>query len=1296
MNNKELTILHFSDFHLDGKDLDGAIKMVDSIVSAIIKSDHTIDLIVFTGDMLNKGGVSFDNKIELGFEKFEDVVINPLCNKFKLTLDRFIFIPGNHDLNRDDDDEAIEDYMNNKTMSKEDVIKVIKDPKTAQRTKRMDKFKDFEKNHYSNIMDDSHYKYSRFDSHFIIEVNDLKVGVSSLNTVWRAGFDDEKKIVMGLSQIKESIHFLNNCDIKIAATHYRYDKLKEFEGDELKDLLASYYDLYLTGHTHSNSISILPNGKGKGALDVNTAGALVPNEFTKHDRHKNAFQIIKINKPNGAYVYEYTQEDGVSFALNKNKGNYGESEFPIYNKELLSEIRKKYLSEVEKNKLNRISPFSTIKDSIQTYKNKLFNCEFVECERTLEIKKELKNPECNIIRLMALSGMGKTRIVFDSFKDDEGVYYSRSSDCERAFELLVEEDSTNVIIVDNCPIEMANTFQRIILEKGSSVKLITIYNVNIPKEKKIDGIVLELRYEHTKEIVDKLIKREQIADERTRMIIKERSGDIPLMALLLIDAYKKNGNFKIDNENTILSGLLRGSSRERLDENTEKILKSLSLFEPLGYQDNVSDEFEFVSREGVIHKIRMEQEHINGLFKDNIEHYLGLQLLEINGKCIHVRPKPLAEWLTEAWMDDNGNSFAEVYKKIEGLESGLSSRLTNALDNRLSEMTESSSAKQLFDRYNNPDNGFFHDERIAFSKSGSQLFLSMGLVSPVMVAKNLESLIKSKPIDWLKKDLDRDARRNLIWAMENIVMYEDAFESVAKSLGRLALAENEQFSNNATGQFFQLFHLGLSGTKANLKARINILHYFEPMEEAQNLLLGAIDHAFNSNHFVRIKSSKCPNEEDYQPTYYEVKEYWDECLDILKRIMERNSDAIDSICEILEKHVRGFRELGLLYVLLERLGPFAEAKNNQWVEMRNELSQNLNYWTNGTDDELNQSKEWIEKLSSETFYARIQALAHDERCKKNLDWQEKEKNIEDGMLPFVNEFLEKEIYKTDELDKMIGEQNFSPRQFIHILSQQVSKKQLNVLFVEISKRICCKDKDIESSFVYLLAEKISDKGPVENLNNELYEKGYFRMYSSLMGILDQQNCDSIKDVIGNAKKGIFDDTCVSNYLRRCSSTIKNVFSNFSAINDAGLNPYTIGYLYLQSYICYPNIQDLKEQNCLENYKSALLSYPFSSEYRGQSQDVIHNICHVLDGDNDADFARNVHSLVVRLVVKDNFDSTFLDHIYHCLLPKYQDAILDDLLDVLVANDNRLIFFLKMYLYLGSGFGQGKGPLFQCD
>lgn len=1294
----ELKILHFSDFHLDGNYIEDAKQMVDSVLNAIKESGQTIDLIVFTGDMLNKGGENFKD-IETGFANFKEIVIEPMCQSLSLDLNRFIFVSGNHDLKREDDDDAIELFMETKTTSVEDVINTIKDSKTEIRTRRMDRFKKFEKEYYDNNMDKSHYKYSRFDSHFIVEINDIKVGISSLNTVWRAGFDDEKKIVMGLSQIIESQNFLKGCDFKIAATHYRYDKLKEFETDYLKELLAEYYDLYLTGHTHSVSISILPNGKGKGALDVNTAGALVSNEFTKHEKNKNAFQIIKINKPNGAYVYEYKQEDGVTYTLNKNKGENGESHYSIYDETKLSEINKTYLIEEEKNKQNRfskeISPFSTIKESVQRYKPKWFDCEFIESQKTIEIKKELKDPQNNTIRFMALSGMGKTRIVFDSFKDDEEIYYCRDSECKESFELLVSKNSTRVIIVDNCPIEKANEFHQFIEDMNSSVKLITIYNVNIPKEKRIDGVVLELEYKDTEEIVDKLIQREQIADEITRMLIKERSGNIPLMALHLINAYKKNGNFEIDEKNTILPKLLNGSSRTTLDENKEKIIRSLALFEPLGYQGDVSDEFDFVSSEGDIHKIRMDQKNIDGLFKDNIDYYLGLQILEINGKCIHVRPKPLAEWLTEAWLDDYGKSFADVYKKIESLDPELSKRLINALSNRLSEMTMSTRAKQLFDKYNNPDDGFFHDERIAFSKSGSRLFLSMSLVSPVMVSKNLESLICSKTIDWLKSELDHDARRNLIWAMENID--EDAaFESVAKSLGWLALAENESFSNNATGQFLQLFHLFLSGTKANLKSRVKILHDYESIEEAQNLLLDAIDHAFKGSHFVRAASYKHSNNKDYQPAYYEIKEYWTECLNILERIMKKNSASTDSICEILEKHVYDFHELGLLSVLFEKLGTFADVKKNQWVDMRNALSRILDFDFKCTEEELKLSKEWIEKLSLKTFYARLQAFVQDERNKRNSDWNEREKNIEDGMMPFVKEFLEKEIYKTDELEKMIVDQEFSPYHFINILSQKISVEQLNSLLGEIFNLICCKDKNIEISFVYMLAGKISDKEPIIKLKDDLYNKGYFRMYSSLLGIVDQQNCDSINDVIEKAKNGIFDDTCVNNYLRRCSSTIKNVFSNFSAINDAGLNPYTIGYLYLQSYICYPNIQDLKEQNCLENYKSALLSYPFSSEYRGQSQDVIHTICDVLDGDNDADFARNVHSLVVRLVVKDNFDSTFLDHIYHCLLPKYQDAILDDLLDVLVANDNRLIFFLKMYLYLGSGFGHGKGPLFQCD
>lgn len=194
---------------------------------------------------------------------------------------------------------------------------------------------------------------------------------------------------------------------------------------------------------------------------------------------------------------------------------------------------------------------------------------------------------------------------------------------------------------------------------------------------------------------------------------------------------------------------------------------------------------------------------------------------------MRIRPKPLAEWLTESWLDEHGYSLGDVYNEIAELEEGLSKRLARALGNRIIELTRSKSAKEIFDQKNNPIDGSFHDERIAFSKAGSQLFLSMGIVSPVMVARNLESLLYLRSVNWLRENLEGDTRRNLVWAMENIAMNADAFGHVAKSLGRLALAENESISNNSTGQFLQLFHIFLSGTKADLKARVCVLIFLK-------------------------------------------------------------------------------------------------------------------------------------------------------------------------------------------------------------------------------------------------------------------------------------------------------------------------------------------------------------------------------------------------------------------------------------------------------------------------------------
>jgi hypothetical protein len=91
-------------------------------------------------------------------------------------------------------------------------------------------------------------------------------------------------------------------------------------------------------------------------------------------------------------------------------------------------------------------------------------------------------------------------------------------------------------------------------------------------------------------------------------------------------------------------------------------------------------------------------------------------------------------------------------------------------------------------------------------EGGQPFFFSLSLADPPGSLRLLESTVGK---------LDRDrllefgpGRRSVIWALEHLAIYEDLFRPSAKLLLSLAEAENETWSNNATGIFVGLFSLG--------------------------------------------------------------------------------------------------------------------------------------------------------------------------------------------------------------------------------------------------------------------------------------------------------------------------------------------------------------------------------------------------------------------------------------------------------------------------------------------------------
>lgn len=490
--------------------------------------------------------------------------------------------------------------------------------------------------------------------------------------------------------------------------------------------------------------------------------------------------------------------------------------------------------------------------------------DFVTCARIEEILNTLKDSTIHNIHFLALSGMGKTRIIMEAFKGEDNVFYSPTAKCIEQLRALIIERPGCTIIVDDCDNDQRRELKKIIRTYGINIRLITINNELSFDEERVDGdVLIQFEYDEAKEVVNKLIEKEkEIAlDGNVVGIIKEYAGNIPYMAVLLIDAYKNRGTLRIDNSDTLLEDLLRG--RNRKNENQEKVLKSIALFNPLGYSDPVDDEFKFVKNNSSIHHIITDQNNVDVAFNDTINIFLKKRkLIEFKGNCIRIRPKPLAEWLTECWLTEYGECLPDILESLDKQDGSLSNRLVRAFSSRIENMKDYSNAKELFDKLHNLDNGFFHDEKIAFSKTGSRLFLSMGTVSPVAVARNIHNLLTARETDkeWLEKNVSDEVRRNLVYALERISMLNiDAFPFVAKSLLILSGAENESFSNNSSGVFVQLFHILLAGTNAPLSSRIEILEENQDKKEYTAIIVRAIDAAFNPVIFHGLTRLEYPN-----------------------------------------------------------------------------------------------------------------------------------------------------------------------------------------------------------------------------------------------------------------------------------------------------------------------------------------------------------------------------------------------------------------------------------------------------
>lgn len=587
-----LRILHFSDLHLmkNSQAMDTLLMYFNQSMDEIQKDDG-IDLVIFTGDLIDKGGASFGD-INAAFKKFEEVVIIPILEKLKLPKERFVFIPGNHDTENDIGKQYMKIGFLGENLhdDHEKIISIKNSPQNHDIVRARTKaFKDFEKLYYTESLREN-YQYGDFESNFRFDIGGCKIGVTSLNSVWLCGLGDDKKFFLGIDQITNSQVFLSDCNIKIVASHIVYDLLTEAENKYAKEAIAHCYDLNLSGHTHSldNDFIVIPSGDY--CMNITSAGTLCDNIYKLDENYKNSFQVIDIISKEEFYIRKYQQKQGMEFSLGLTFGDQGIWHHQYNSQKATNKAKAEELKEqIEQQKkfLEGIFPFYPIDKAIEQDKETFMSGGFIPSQRNEECINLLRNPDIKNLRILSISGVGKTRIVGEAFRTMQNVFYCTDPDknINRGLEYILTHVGEGVIIIDNCPIDEYYRITRFISRFQKPFRIISLYNILTKNEEGKGTNVFFIDVEDNQVVVDAIIEKERIHNKEVINRIREYSDGISLMAIELIKAYKHIGKIQLLPEKQLWLDYLL-SPNGKLEESKRAVLNTIALFNPLGVKEN--------------------------------------------------------------------------------------------------------------------------------------------------------------------------------------------------------------------------------------------------------------------------------------------------------------------------------------------------------------------------------------------------------------------------------------------------------------------------------------------------------------------------------------------------------------------------------------------------------------------------------------------------------------------------------------------------------------------------------------
>ena len=576
----------------------------------------------------------------------------------------------------------------------------------------------------------------------------------------------------------------------------------------------------------------------------------------------------------------------------------------------------------------------------------------------IERLRELLRIPCQCVRLVGLSGVGKTRLVqalFETGIGDEpldpnlAVYTDYSNEpsptAQEMAYTLKQNGQRAILIIDNCNPATHTKLAEICSKGESNVSLLTIeYDVRDDEPERTD-----------------VFRLQSASNDLVAEWLKQSFPDISEVDGRSIANFS-DGNFRVA---SALAGTL-GKGR------TLGSLKGQDLFQRL-----------FLQRNQVDQDLLRAAEDLSLLYSVNFEDVSATGELALIGELCKVDPQSL--YATLAKLSERGIAqtrgrwkailpqaianrlAASALKRIpprdfDRFTATLTVRMQKSLSRRLGHLHDSEEARAIVSRWL-PGSGLLGD-LISRGEDGIEILTNVAPAFPEAVLAKI------------KQDLERPEGRNMLapgsftrWRWIHLIKalgYESKmFETAAILLARfLATEPSDHGQNSARTAFKEWFHLYLSGTESTPAQRRGVVRHLANSEDRdlRRCALIALEALLNTFGFMSMSSSSFGARSrgwGWQPKF--TKEIYDWYSDAISLAIEL-APEFEEVRNVLANHARGLWISNSCCDALERAASEI-VRVKPWLEGWLAFRATLRFDGDGMPDDIRQRlKLIIEKL----------------------------------------------------------------------------------------------------------------------------------------------------------------------------------------------------------------------------------------------------------------------------------------------------------------------------------------------